>query len=91
MATAACFSQAASRRRPRERRAEPAIFRLVVSSNGRAIPLDYNTSASDEMTRQHDSTQERNADMTAKAADKLKSDGWKIVETTGFLHLIRPL
>jgi hypothetical protein len=29
--------------------------------------------------------------MTAKAADKLKSDGWKIVETTGFLHLIRPL
>jgi acyl-coenzyme A thioesterase PaaI-like protein len=30
--------------------------------------------------------------MTAKAAaDKLKSDGWKIVETTGFLHLIGPL
>ena len=26
--------------------------------------------------------------MTAKAADKLKSDGWKIVETSGFLHLI---
>jgi acyl-coenzyme A thioesterase PaaI-like protein len=34
--------------------------------------------------------QERNADMT-KAADKLKSDGWKIMETTGFLHLIGPL
>ena len=29
--------------------------------------------------------------MTSKAADKLKSDGWKIVETTGFLHLIGPL
>jgi acyl-coenzyme A thioesterase PaaI-like protein len=30
--------------------------------------------------------------MTTKtAADKLKSEGWKIVETTGFLHLIGPL
>ena len=29
--------------------------------------------------------------MTSKAADKLKSDGWKIVETSGFLHLIGPL
>ena len=29
--------------------------------------------------------------MTAKAADKLKSDGWRIVETSGFLHLIGPL
>ena len=30
--------------------------------------------------------------MTTKAAaDKLKSDGWKIVETTGFVHLIGPL
>jgi acyl-coenzyme A thioesterase PaaI-like protein len=30
--------------------------------------------------------------MTTKAAaDKLKADGWKIVETTGFLHLIGPL
>src|SRR4051794_37238074 len=29
--------------------------------------------------------------MTSKAADKLKSDGWTIVETTGFLHLIGPL
>jgi hypothetical protein len=28
-----------------------AIFRLVVSSNDRTIPLDYNTSAADEMTR----------------------------------------
>ena len=29
--------------------------------------------------------------MTDKAADKLKSDGWTIVETSGFLHLIGPL
>jgi acyl-coenzyme A thioesterase PaaI-like protein len=29
--------------------------------------------------------------MTAKAADKLKADGWKVVETSGFLHLIGPL
>jgi hypothetical protein len=35
-----------------------AIFRRVVSSNDRAIPLDYNIGASDETTRQHDSPQE---------------------------------
>ena len=29
--------------------------------------------------------------MTSKAAEKLKSDGWKIVETSGFLNLIGPL
>jgi acyl-coenzyme A thioesterase PaaI-like protein len=29
--------------------------------------------------------------MTSKAADKLKSDGWKIMGTTGFLQLIGPL
>ncbi|MGA7998848.1 MAG: PaaI family thioesterase [Bradyrhizobium sp.] len=29
--------------------------------------------------------------MTDKASAKLKSDGWAIVETTGFLHLIGPL
>ena len=30
--------------------------------------------------------------MTDKAAaEKLKSDGWNIVETSGFLHLIGPL
>jgi acyl-coenzyme A thioesterase PaaI-like protein len=30
--------------------------------------------------------------MTTRAAtEKLKSEGWKIVETTGFLHLIGPL
>jgi acyl-coenzyme A thioesterase PaaI-like protein len=32
-----------------------------------------------------------NDDMPDKAAPKLKSDGWTIVETTGFLHLIGPL
>jgi len=32
-----------------------------------------------------------NSDMTDKAASKLKSDGWSIVETSGFLHLIGPL
>jgi acyl-coenzyme A thioesterase PaaI-like protein len=29
--------------------------------------------------------------MTKKAAAKLKSDGWKIVETTGFVRLVGPL
>jgi acyl-coenzyme A thioesterase PaaI-like protein len=29
--------------------------------------------------------------MTDKATAKLKSDGWSIVETSGFLHLIGPL
>lgn len=29
--------------------------------------------------------------MTDKAAARLKSDGWTIVETTGFLHLVGPL
>ena len=51
MATAARFSAgggslAGSRANSAQR---PAIFRLVVSSNGQIIPLDYNTSAIDEM------------------------------------------
>src|SRR5437764_88361 len=29
--------------------------------------------------------------MTDKANQKLKASGWKVVETTGFLHLIGPL
>src|SRR3978361_2203548 len=29
--------------------------------------------------------------MTDKATSKLKSDGWSIVETSGFVHLIGPL
>ena len=69
-----------------------AIFRLVAWSNGLVIPLDYNTSAIDEMTG--------NAEfiagigmtaMTDKATEKLKASGWTIVETTGFLHLVGPL
>src|SRR5213592_455365 len=34
---------------------------------------------------------DRNDHMPEKPATKLKSDGWSIVETTGFLHLIGPL
>ena len=34
---------------------------------------------------------DRTAQMPEKAAAKLKSDGWTILETTGFLHLIGPL
>src|SRR5687767_8418875 len=63
-----------------------AIFRRVVSSNGQLIPLDYNTSAFDEMTNDPGES-----DMTDKAAEKLKAAGWAIVETTGFLHLVGPL
>src|SRR5260370_17741802 len=29
--------------------------------------------------------------MTDKAAEKLKSSGWTIVDTSGFLHLVGPL
>jgi len=52
MATAARFSPSAgslagSRANAAQR---AAIFRLVGSSNGQIIPLDYNTSALDEMT-----------------------------------------
>jgi hypothetical protein len=52
MATAAGFSAGAgsltgSRAKPAH---SSAIFRRVVSSNGRIIALDYNTSAIDEMT-----------------------------------------
>ena len=33
----------------------------------------------------------RNDPMADKAAARLKSDGWAVVETSGFLHLIGPL
>jgi len=51
MATAAHFSpDSVSPEGARENAAQQsAIFRLVVSSNERVIPLDYNTSAADEM------------------------------------------
>src|SRR5436309_12338390 len=57
------------------------------------MALDYNTSAIDEMVAKNPATLPRleTADMIDKAAGKLRSDGWSIVETTGFLHLIGPL
>jgi hypothetical protein len=60
MATAARFSpDVASMDGARVNAAQrAAIFRRVVSSNDRAIPLDYNIGESDETTRQHDSPQE---------------------------------
>jgi acyl-coenzyme A thioesterase PaaI-like protein len=64
----------------------------VAWSNGLLIPLDYNTSALDEMTCKTSMPEQtgRN-DMTDKLAARLRSDGWTIVETSGFLHLIGPL
>src|SRR5271167_3624740 len=38
-----------------------------------------------------DITRLERSDMTDAAADKLISDGWTIVETTGFLNLVGPL
>ncbi len=94
MATAARFSAGAgslsgNRAKPAQR---AAIFRLVVSSNGQVILLDYNTSAIDEMTGKPNSAAGTGMTvMTDKATEKLKSSGWTIVETTGFLHLVGPL
>ena len=69
-----------------------AIFRRVAWSNGLSIPLDYNTSAFDEMPSKHRCPSGTGQDdMTDKAAARLKSDGWTVVETSGFLHLIGPL
>src|SRR5213075_1587259 len=39
----------------------------------------------------HDRMRKPGNDMPDKAAAKLKSAGWTIVETTGFLHLFGPL
>jgi hypothetical protein len=52
MATAARFSAGAGSLSGNRANAahRAAIFRLVASSNGLVIPLDYNTSAIDEMT-----------------------------------------
>jgi acyl-coenzyme A thioesterase PaaI-like protein len=94
MATAAGFNaEAASSGRARAKPAQTrATSRLVVSLNG-LMALDYNTSAIDEMVAENPATSPRleTADMIDKAVGKLKSDGWSIVETTGFLHLIGPL
>jgi acyl-coenzyme A thioesterase PaaI-like protein len=51
------------------------------------MALDYITFALDGMTANPKGTEYQ---MIDKAAAKLKSDGWKIVETTGFIHLIGP-
>jgi hypothetical protein len=52
MATAARFSTGAGSLAGRRANAaqRAAIFRRVASSNGLAIPLDYNTTAIDEMS-----------------------------------------
>jgi hypothetical protein len=52
MATAARFSAGAGSSAGRRKNAaqSSAIFRRVVSSNGRVMALDYTTSAIDEMT-----------------------------------------
>jgi acyl-coenzyme A thioesterase PaaI-like protein len=93
MATAARFSAGAGwlsgkRAKPAHR---AAILRLVASSNGRFIPLDYNTRAFDEMRDCVKSHWIGMTDVTDKAMEKLKSSGWSTVETTGFLDLIGPL
>jgi acyl-coenzyme A thioesterase PaaI-like protein len=89
MATAACLSSplalAGGRREKAAQRS--AIFRRVVSLKG-LMMLDYLNSAHDEMT---EVAKGMDGAMIDKAAAKLKSDGWKLVETTGFLHLIGPL
>ncbi len=51
--------------------------------------LDYTRTASDETRR--DSVAGMDGEMTSKAAARLKSEGWSILETTGFVHLIGPL
>jgi acyl-coenzyme A thioesterase PaaI-like protein len=43
------------------------------------------------MTEHHGLPRTQMQQMTKHAAEKLKADGWKIVETAGFLHLIGPL
>jgi acyl-coenzyme A thioesterase PaaI-like protein len=53
--------------------------------------LDYIMPAIDEMTRNHRYHLTERPDMTDAAADKLTSDGWTIVETSGFLNLVGPL
>jgi acyl-coenzyme A thioesterase PaaI-like protein len=79
----------------------------VLSSNGLAIPLDYTTTATDEMafhpeyhredpherkTFHDQSTHHKRHSMTKDlAVQKLKAEGWTIVETSGFLNLVGPL
>jgi acyl-coenzyme A thioesterase PaaI-like protein len=51
--------------------------------------LDYTRIASDETRR--DSVAGMDGAMTSRAAARLKSEGWSILETTGFMHLVGPL
>ena len=90
MATAARFSAGAgslsgSRANAAQR---AAIFWRVGSSNGQIIPLDYNTSAIDEMIDADSGEQNK---MTDKATAKLKASGWTTVESSGFISLVGPL
>jgi acyl-coenzyme A thioesterase PaaI-like protein len=92
MTTAARFSAGAGSLAGSRKNAaqSSAIFRRVVSSKDLTMQLDYNTSAFDEMTGT-DFTGRDRPDMTDKAAEKLISDGWTMVETTGFINLVGPL
>ena len=92
MATAARFSAGAGSLSDRRVNAaqRSAIFRLVASLKGR-MALDYTMRAIDEMTANPNAAMEMSGMTDKAAAAKLKSDGWKIVETTGFMHLIGPL
>jgi acyl-coenzyme A thioesterase PaaI-like protein len=53
--------------------------------------LDYLTAAFDETACATRHPRLERPDMTDAAADQLISDGWTIVETTGFLNLVGPL
>jgi acyl-coenzyme A thioesterase PaaI-like protein len=53
----------------------------------RTAALDYCSRAVDEITV----TRRGTPTMIDKAAAQLKSDGWKIVEATGFIQLVGPL
>ena len=94
MATAARFSAgtgslSGSRAKAAQR---AAIFRLVVSSNGWIIPLDYNTPAIDEMARKRNARPHwKHPDMTDTAEEQLRSSGWVVADTTGFVALVGPL
>ena len=91
MATAARFNAGVGSLSARRINAaqRSAIFRLVASLKGR-MALDYTMRAIDEMTENAGDRWKFRNDRQGRAA-KLKSDGWKIAETTGFMHLIGPL
>jgi acyl-coenzyme A thioesterase PaaI-like protein len=71
------------------------MLRLVVSSNGLAILLDYTTTSIDEMADNRQdrraAREERHVMTKDEATEKLKAAGWTVVETSGFLSLVGPL